>query len=492
MAPTCTPDKKNDYENERLGSNELYFTTTDFNGLSANNSATELNNESLQMSKLHEQFPELGEHFNLIKKVGHGTFSTVYLATVKTNKDKQYAIKHVVPTCHPDRIRFELQCLKDIGGAENIVGVDLCFRNLNNVIFVMPFQQHDFFGDYVTEMDTEEIALYMKNLLKAIARVHSFNIVHRDIKPSNFLYDRKNRKYLLVDFGLAHTVTDPIKPIETIKKRKREDSPPTSNVSKKPNLSKLPKKGSSQKENDVNLKLKTVTRQLSFMNSSNSVQYVSNGAAAGSSVFSKSPPMKSSLETNQLNQCGCYGKARTCAKCLAKKNLRALRAGTPGFRPPEVLLKSLQQDTGIDIWATGIILLSILSGSCNFFASPDDVTALSEIITVFGFNAIKKVASQCGRHLICSEKCPPLDLRKICRILKMRDKLMNYLETEEMCLKCNQLEVFCICIGTTLCKKICDKYPDQAYDLLYKLLDVNPNTRISAVEALNHPFFSKV
>lgn len=44
-------------------------------------------------------------------------------------------------------------------------------------------------------MDVKELACYMKNLLVALARVHSFGIVHRDIKPSNFLYDRKNKRY---------------------------------------------------------------------------------------------------------------------------------------------------------------------------------------------------------------------------------------------------------------------------------------------------------
>lgn len=52
-------------------------------------------------------------------------------------------------------------------------------------------------------MDANELALYVKNLLKALNRVHSFGIIHRDVKPNNFLYDRKNKKFLLIDFGLA-------------------------------------------------------------------------------------------------------------------------------------------------------------------------------------------------------------------------------------------------------------------------------------------------
>ena len=34
-----------------------------------------------------------------------------------------------------------------------------------------------------------------------------------------------------------------------------------------------------------------------------------------------------------------------------------------------------------------------------------------------------------------------------------------------------------------------DKVPDEAYDLLDRLLDLNPATRITAAQALQHPLF---
>ena len=48
----------------------------------------------------------------------------------------------------------------------------------------------------------------MGGLLRALAYVHSHGIIHRDVKPANFLFDRRHRKFALVDFGLAQGRTD--------------------------------------------------------------------------------------------------------------------------------------------------------------------------------------------------------------------------------------------------------------------------------------------
>lgn len=87
-----------------------------------------------------------------------------------------------------------------------MVGVELCLRRQDAVAFVMPYVRHDKFHDYFNRLDARELQAYMRNLLLALSRVHSFGIIHRDVKPSNFLHDRKNSKYLLVDFGLAQSV----------------------------------------------------------------------------------------------------------------------------------------------------------------------------------------------------------------------------------------------------------------------------------------------
>ncbi|KAI5776839.1 kinase-like domain-containing protein [Geopyxis carbonaria] len=75
---------------------------------------------------------------------------------------------------------------------------------------------------------------------------------------------------------------------------------------------------------------------------------------------------------------------------------RANRAGTRGFRAPEVLFKCTNQTTKIDIWSAGVILLTILSKRFPFFNSSDDVDATIEIATIFGKHRMRQCAALHG------------------------------------------------------------------------------------------------
>jgi Serine/threonine protein kinase len=43
-------------------------------------------------------------------------------------------------------------------------------------------------------------------LLKAIAGIHTLNIVHRDIKPENILIDGEEKDFVVIDFGSAQDI----------------------------------------------------------------------------------------------------------------------------------------------------------------------------------------------------------------------------------------------------------------------------------------------
>jgi len=145
-------------------------------------------------------------------------------------------------------------------------------------------------------------------------------------------------------------------------------------------------------------------------------------------------------------------------KPLTKKSLRAPRGGTRGFRAPEVLLKCQNQTVAIDIWSAGVMLLCILSTRYPFFATPDDLGSLAEIAAIFGTQEVRSVALLLNRRVTFPSDpldIPQVSLKNLCNSLTSR--------TEEM--------------------------SDSVFDLLGRCLDLNPNTRITAEETLQHPFF---
>ncbi|XP_012529770.1 cell division cycle 7-related protein kinase isoform X2 [Monomorium pharaonis] len=299
-------------------------------------------------ANLAMSIPIVNKLFDVHYKVGKGAFSTVYLATLKSSDGrKKFALKQLIPTCHPDRIRRELQYLQLLGGKDYIVGLELTLRHRSSVVFVMPYMRHNKFSEYIQDMSVEETKDYMRALLTALRRVHKFHIIHRDVKPSNFLYDRTNRRYLLVDFGLAQECHE-----EKLK--------------------------STRKISDESIEVQSGTKRKRFNENNLSLQ----------------PNFAVKKTVN--NKCHCFGKPKVCLICLNEPQQVASRAGTPGFRAPEVLLKHVLQTSAIDIWACGVIMLCILSGSQPFFRSPDDCTALAEITTIFGSKEVQKCAQKLG------------------------------------------------------------------------------------------------
>lgn len=78
----------------------------------------------------------------------------------------------------------------------------LCFVS----VFTVALKQHYNFWiienfvhqDIIGSMSFEEVRLYIYHLLKALRHIHQFGIIHRDIKPNNFLYNRSDKKWVIL------------------------------------------------------------------------------------------------------------------------------------------------------------------------------------------------------------------------------------------------------------------------------------------------------
>lgn len=62
----------------------------------------------------------------------------------------------------------------------------------------------------------EELKIYSQQILLGLKYLHELNIIHRDIKPGNILYDRDNKNFKIIDFGIATKFNISSNCIETI------------------------------------------------------------------------------------------------------------------------------------------------------------------------------------------------------------------------------------------------------------------------------------
>ncbi|PHH78374.1 hypothetical protein CDD80_6997 [Ophiocordyceps camponoti-rufipedis] len=313
------------------------------------------------MDKLQRDFPGFRDKYRLIKRIGEGTFSTVFKAedmhygrydnswdlqdgpskwtppplkkrrsssgaplraSPRRPRPRYVAVKKIYVTSSPARILNELELLHDLRQCPSVCPLITAFRHTDQVVAVLPYFRHGDFRSYFRDMTTADVAIYLRSLFTALRSVHAHKILHRDIKPTNFLYDPASQHGVLVDFGLAE----------------REGS-------------------------DCRPCLCHEPREVRRMRQSASA-WVQSAAAGGAA------------------QPG-YPKADT------RPSRRANRAGTRGFRAPEVLFKCTEQTTAIDIWSVGVVLLTILSKRFPFFNSADDVEAMIEIATIFGSKRMK-------------------------------------------------------------------------------------------------------
>ncbi|XP_061098996.1 cell division cycle 7-related protein kinase isoform X2 [Conger conger] len=459
---------------------------------------------------LCEAVPQLSKYFHIVDKIGEGTFSTVYLAEAQmtSGAKEKFALKHLIPTSHPMRIAAELQCLTMAGGKENVMGVTYCFRKDDHVVIVMPYLEHQAFVDILGSMSFEEVRRYTFHLLKALAHIHRFGIIHRDIKPSNFLYNRLQKKFALVDFGLAQGAPDT--EIELLKDSMAV-SPAQRSVFGERNLNSL-------HPNEAAVVKVTLVRpsRVEDVAARRMAPPRRRPAPAGTPAGANKP--KASDLSHGLT-CNCYATDRVCNVCLARKQQVAPRAGTPGFRAPEVLTKCPSQGTAIDMWAAGVILLSLLSGRYPFFKASDDLIALMQIMTIRGSKETIQAAKKFGKSVLCSRDLPAQDLRTLCETLRgtrpcaggtAPDHLQPPLNggaegKEDPGLSGSPLKQRRLLDGARRARtsrtdltpaatapvdmKGWDQVPDEAYDLLDRLLDLNPATRVTAAKALLHPLF---
>ncbi|KAG6435242.1 hypothetical protein SASPL_100112 [Salvia splendens] len=160
--------------------------------------------------------PRSADSYEKLKKIGQGTYSSVYKARDLKN-DKIVAMKKVrFVQMEPESVRFmarEIGILRRLDHP-NVMRLEAIVISSpsGSLYLVFEYMEHDLAGllsSSKVKFTEPQIKCYMQQILRGLEHCHGRDILHRDIKGANILVDT-NGSLKIADFGLA-TILNPSK-----------------------------------------------------------------------------------------------------------------------------------------------------------------------------------------------------------------------------------------------------------------------------------------
>ncbi|XP_041675405.1 serine/threonine-protein kinase par-1 isoform X8 [Drosophila eugracilis] len=163
--------------------------------------------------KMNNHRKKLRQRFDIIKKLGQGTYGKVQLG-INKETGQEVAIK-TIKKCKIEaeadlvRIRREVQIMSSVHHP-NIIHIYEVFENREKMVLVMEFAAGGELYDYLSErkvLTEEEARRIFRQVATAVYYCHKHKICHRDLKLENILLD-ENGNAKIADFGLSNVFDD--------------------------------------------------------------------------------------------------------------------------------------------------------------------------------------------------------------------------------------------------------------------------------------------
>ncbi|XP_017142253.2 uncharacterized protein LOC108155744 isoform X1 [Drosophila miranda] len=159
--------------------------------------------------RMNNHRKKLRQRFDIIKKLGQGTYGKVQLG-INKETGQEVAIK-TIKKCKIEaeadlvRIRREVQIMSSVHHP-NIIHIYEVFENREKMVLVMEFAAGGELYDYLSErkvLNEEEARRIFRQVATAVYYCHKHKICHRDLKLENILLDEKGNAKI-ADFGLSN------------------------------------------------------------------------------------------------------------------------------------------------------------------------------------------------------------------------------------------------------------------------------------------------
>ena len=163
-----------------------------------------------QVDLIGENKNNIHEKYEVLKQLGSGAYSVVYEAVHRITKDHR-CIKKIQKQNftkeEEESIMNEIQILREIDHP-NILNIVEFFQNEKNIFLVMEQLDGGELFDRIIEqkkMTEKQAQDIIKQILSAVAYLHSRKIIHRDLKPENLMFESKKPDcpIKIIDFGTS-------------------------------------------------------------------------------------------------------------------------------------------------------------------------------------------------------------------------------------------------------------------------------------------------
>jgi mitogen-activated protein kinase 1/3 len=402
------------------------------------------------------------DEYFLGDELGNGSYGYVKEAIHKRTKIR-VAIKMVpklfTDTIDTKRILREIDLLSSIRNEFVVELLDIIYDDINpffdTVFLVFEWAPCDLKKLFFTQcfIRMEDIEKIVYKILCGLYYIHSCSVMHRDLKPSNILL-QDNYSIKICDFGLARSVLS-------------ESEYPENSIN----------------NNNVQMEIRD-DNNITNNDPVNKPQSKSKGVMK----FMKKKPTSEEENNNNNNKNLTIPPADDPKKPTSVRQVLSHHVVTRWYRAPELILIQNNYTSAIDIWSLGCIfaeLMVLLKDNC---INPYERKPLFPGKSCFPLSPPKDQS-----RIIKSNHGYPVDSRDQLNVIfevigapKEEDMefitdshAKDYLRSFQKKKKINLKERF---NGST----------DESLDLLSRMIEFNPNKRITIKECFEHNFFRNV
>eukprot|EP00347_Sterkiella_histriomuscorum_P014723 403359794 len=221
-----------------LVGDRIYLCNNNNNNKNAqNNQIADSYIQYLDLIKQYTINDNINEYYEIIEKIGAGSYSLVYKARSKSNKLDYYAIKAISKEQFTDsnlkqQLLTEIRTQRELSCSPLIVKLFEVYETENNIYLVMEYKSQGNLKQLISpkteemtyqpvtsknkqlqlrekKLTIDQIKDISQQILQGVAFIHQQNIVHRDLKPDNILLDKVcigskfYYKISIADFGFA-------------------------------------------------------------------------------------------------------------------------------------------------------------------------------------------------------------------------------------------------------------------------------------------------